>query len=378
MNAGINYPALAVLVGLFLLVTIMGFWASNWRRGEHLASLDEWGLGGRSFGTWVTWFLLGGDIYTAYTFVAVPAAMFALGSVAGFFAVPYTIILYPIIFIYMSRLWSVSYRHGYVTAADFVRGRYGSKGLSLAIAITGILATMPYIALQLVGIQAVLEVVGLGGTGSAIAKDLPLFIAFALLAAYTYSAGLRAPAVIAFVKDTLIYLVILVAIIYLPAKVGGWAHIFEVAQAKMTAVNPATGNRSVCSYRRLRPIGRMRRWRWAPQWRCSCIRIRLRRRFHHAAATPSAITRPSFRLTASCSDCWRCLAGLRLPRVRNRSGWMASRTLNSSFHNYLKIPFRAGLPASPSPPLPSEHLCRQRSCRSPRRTRSRETFTGSG
>ena len=241
MNAGINYSALAVLVGLFLLVTVMGFWASNWRRGEHLASLDEWGLGGRKFGTWVTWFLLGGDLYTAYTFVAVPAAMFALGSVAGFFAVPYTIILYPIIFVYMARLWSVSYRHGYVTSADFVRGRYGSKGLSLAIAITGILATMPYIALQLVGIQAVLEVVGLGGSGNAVAKDLPLFIAFAVLAAYTYSAGLRAPAVIAFVKDTLIYLVILVAIFYLPARVGGWAHVFAAAQAKMNTVNPATG-----------------------------------------------------------------------------------------------------------------------------------------
>jgi SSS family solute:Na+ symporter len=238
---GINYTALAVLIGLFLLVTVMGFWASNWRKAESLASLDEWGLGGRKFGTWVTWFLLGGDIYTAYTFVAVPAAMFALGAVNGFFAVPYTIILYPIIFVFMARLWSVSYSHGYVTAADFVRGRYGSRELSLAVAITGILATMPYIALQLVGIQAVLEVVGLGGSGSIIAKDLPLFIAFALLAAYTYSAGLRAPAVIAFVKDGLIYLVILVAIVYLPSTVGGWANIFAAAEAKMNAVNPATG-----------------------------------------------------------------------------------------------------------------------------------------
>ncbi|HWN85434.1 MAG TPA: sodium:solute symporter, partial [Vicinamibacterales bacterium] len=215
MNAGVNYTALAVLVGLFLLVTVMGFWASNWRRPKDLESLDEWGLGGRTFGVWITWFLLGGDLYTAYTFVAVPAAMFATGAVAGFFAVPYTIILYPIIFIYMARLWSVSYRHGYVTAADFVRGRYGSRELALAVSVTGILATMPYIALQLVGIQAVLEVVGLGGTGNVFMNDLPLLIAFTLLAAYTYSAGLRAPAMIAFVKDTLIYLVILVAIIYL-------------------------------------------------------------------------------------------------------------------------------------------------------------------
>jgi SSS family solute:Na+ symporter len=241
MNGGINYTALAVLVGLFLLVTVLGFWAANWRKGTHLESLDEWGLGGRRFGTWVTWFLLGGDLYTAYTFIAVPAAMFALGAVNGFFAVPYTIILYPIIFFYMARLWSVSHRHGYVTSADFVRGRYGSRVLSLAMSVTGILATMPYIALQLVGIQAVLEVIGLGGTDNVIAKDLPLFIAFALLAAYTYSAGLRAPAVIAFVKDALIYIVIIVAVIYLPAKVGGWAHVFEAAREKMESINPQTG-----------------------------------------------------------------------------------------------------------------------------------------
>jgi SSS family solute:Na+ symporter len=239
-TGGVNYVALAVLIVLFALVTGMGFWATRWRKADSMESLDEWGLGGRRFGTWVTWFLLGGDLYTAYTFVAVPAAMFALGAVSGFFAVPYTIVLYPIIFIFMARLWSVSHRHGYVTPADFVKGRYGSRGLSLAVSVTGILATMPYIALQLVGIQAVLEVAGLGGS-NALAKDLPLFVAFALLAAYTYSSGLRAPAVIAFVKDGLIYLVIIVAVIYLPSKFGGWAHIFGAAEAKMATPSKVTG-----------------------------------------------------------------------------------------------------------------------------------------
>jgi SSS family solute:Na+ symporter len=242
VDHSINGVALTIVILLFLVVTVLGFLSVRWRHtGGGLASLDEWGLGGRSFGTWITWFLLGGDLYTAYTFVAVPAAMFATGAVTGFFAVPYTIIVYPIIFIFMSRLWSVSHSHGFVTPADFVKGRYGSRGLSLAVAVTGILATMPYIALQLVGIQAVLEVLGLGGTGNALAQDLPLFIAFAVLAAYTYSSGLRAPAAIAFVKDTLIYLVILVAIIYLPSKVGGWHHVFDAAGEKFAKVNPATG-----------------------------------------------------------------------------------------------------------------------------------------
>jgi SSS family solute:Na+ symporter len=237
---GVNGVELAVVLFFFALVTLGGFLAARWRRAESMHSLDEWGLGGRGFGTVITWFLLGGDLYTAYTFVAVPAAMFATGAVSGFFAVPYTIVAYPIVFVFLPRLWSVAHRHGYVTPADFVRGRYDSRGLALAVALTGILATMPYIALQLVGIQAVLDTMGLGGSGSWFVRDLPLIIAFAVLAAYTYSSGLRAPALIAFVKDTLIYIVIIVAVIYVGAKIG-FGTMFGAAKTKMTTPNPATG-----------------------------------------------------------------------------------------------------------------------------------------
>src|SRR6188472_4602359 len=166
-----------VFVFLFLLVTVLGFAAARWRRAASLDNLDEWGLGGRGFGTFIAWFLIGGDLYTAYTFIAVPATLYA-GSVVGFFAVPYTIVVYPLIFLFLPKLRSVSHRHGYVTPADFVQGRYDSKPLALAIAITGILATMPYIALQLVGMQVVLQVMGIGEEGSSwLMSHAPLFIA---------------------------------------------------------------------------------------------------------------------------------------------------------------------------------------------------------
>src|SRR5919199_1636716 len=220
----IDVVALSVFIALFVLVTILGFIAANWRRGD-LDLLHEWGLAGRRFGTVVPWFLLGGDLYTAYTFIAVPALVFGTGA-TGFFALPYTIIVYPFVFVVMPRLWSVARRHHYITAADFVRGRYESRGLALAVAFTGILATMPYIALQLVGIQVVLAAMGIQG-------DWPLIIAFAILAAYTYTSGLRAPALIALVKDTLIYATIIVAVIYIPAKLGGFGHIFSSAAADL-------------------------------------------------------------------------------------------------------------------------------------------------
>ncbi|PWI57108.1 monocarboxylate uptake permease MctP [Sulfoacidibacillus thermotolerans] len=229
----VNWTALSVFILFFVLVTVIGFTAARWKRGN-LSHIDEWGLGGRRFGTLITWFLLGGDLYTAYTFIAVPALMYTAGA-TGFFAVPYTIIIYPFVFVVMPRLWSVSKKHGFVTASDFVRGRFESSSLALAIAITGILATMPYIALQLVGMQAVIAAMGIKG-------QLPLIVALLILAGYSFVSGLRAPAMIAVVKDIMIYITIIAAIFIIPAKLGGFGHIFHVANEVLPTRKPVPGS----------------------------------------------------------------------------------------------------------------------------------------
>jgi SSS family solute:Na+ symporter len=223
-----------ITIILFAGVAGMGFVAANWRRPPHLHTLDEWSLAGRKFGPWLGWFMLGGDLYTAYTFVAVPALLYGTGAL-GFFAIPYTAIEYPLVFLLMVRLWSVCRTHGYVTPADYVRGRFGSPALALTVALTGVVATMPYIALNLIGIEATLTVIGLKG-------HWPLIIAFAVLAAFTYRSGVRAPALIAFVKDFLMYTVIIVAVFYIPAKIGGWGHVFAVSHAHFAATPPHTAN----------------------------------------------------------------------------------------------------------------------------------------
>jgi len=231
----INWTALIIFLVLFAGITWLGFAAAHWRKGD-LDLLNEWGLGGRRFGTIVTWFLVGGDLYTAYTFIAVPALAFGAGAVA-FFAVPYTIVIYPILFLAFPRLWYVCHRHNYITAADFVRGRFGNRWLALATAITGIVATLPYIALQLVGLQVVIGGMGISGTGYT--GDLPLVIAFIILAAFTYSSGLRAPASIAIVKDILIYVTAFAAVIVVPIQLGGFAKIFAaVPTSKLLLATP--------------------------------------------------------------------------------------------------------------------------------------------
>jgi solute:Na+ symporter, SSS family len=233
--ADVNWTALIIFVLLFAFITWLGFAAAHWRKGD-LDQLHEWGLGGRRFGTVITWFLIGGDVYTAYTFIAVPALAFGAGAIA-FFAVPYAILIYPILFLVFPRLWYVCHKHKYITAGDFVRGRYGNRWLALAVTVTGIVATMPYIALQLVGLQVVIAGLGISGTGYS--GDLPLVIAFVILAAFTYSSGLRAPASIAIVKDILIYATAFVAVIVIPIQLGGFGNIFaKVPPAKLLLAVP--------------------------------------------------------------------------------------------------------------------------------------------
>jgi SSS family solute:Na+ symporter len=134
----------------------------------------------------------------------------------------------------MPKLWKTAQKAGYVTAADVVYGRYRSRSLELAVAMTGVIATMPYIALQLIGMEVVIKALGLTG-------ELPMAAAFIILALYTYSAGLRAPALIAFVKDVMIYIVVLVAVVLVPMKLGGYGSVFASAHEVFAQKGGNTG-----------------------------------------------------------------------------------------------------------------------------------------
>ncbi|PLZ03522.1 sodium:solute symporter [Burkholderia sp. WAC0059] len=232
IQQAVNPVSMTVFIVFFALVTVLGFLAARWKRGD-LSQLHEWGLGGRQFGVFIAWFLVGGDFYTAYTVIAVPALVYAVGAY-GFFALPYTIIVYPFVFAVMPKLWKVAHDKQHITAADYVQGEYGGKWFPAAIALTGIIATMPYIALQLVGMQVVIKGLGISG-------EMPLVIAFVILAVYTYTSGLRAPAMIAFVKDIMIYIVVIAAVWLIPVKLGGYGHVFDAADQYFKAKGGPTG-----------------------------------------------------------------------------------------------------------------------------------------
>ncbi|MFF5234590.1 sodium:solute symporter [Dactylosporangium sp. NPDC000521] len=212
--------------------SLLAIAARRFRVRDELPTLDGWALAGRQFGAVLTWFLLGGTIYTAYTYAAVPGLVYGVGAL-GFFALAYTVIVYPLAFVLLPRLWRVARDNGHTTVADYVRARYDSPLLALAVALTGILATMPYIALQLLGIRAVLVAGGLYPDG--IAGDLTLVAVFAVLAGATYRSGLRAPTVISLAKGVLVATTVVSIVVLVLDRLGGPQAVFRAAEDAIAA-----------------------------------------------------------------------------------------------------------------------------------------------
>lgn len=227
----IDYTTLIIFVILFIFFVFLGFYGSRWRRGD-LSKLGEWALAGRRLGVFVVWFLFGADLYTAYTFIALPAAVFSFGAIF-FYAVPFVAWAVGIGLLIAPRLWTVSKNRGYITAADFVKDRFNSKLLSILVAIVCIFGELPYIALQILGMRSALTMLLLGlgiGTSSSsslsLVNEISLLVAFIILAAFTYTSGLRGAALTAIFKDAIVLLTVIVSIITIPIAIGGFHTAF--------------------------------------------------------------------------------------------------------------------------------------------------------
>ncbi len=208
----------------------------------------------KKLGTLLVFFLVGADLYTAYSFVAVPSSVFAKGALY-FFAIPYVALTFAIALVTMPRLWKISKDKGYITASDFVKDRFNSNTLSILIAITGIISLLPYIALQIIGMQSVLTVMLAGISNSHIVEEISLFIAFVILAAFTYTSGLRGATLTAVFKDILVWITVIVVIIAVPISIGGFGVAFKNIHKQSFVTLP---NSMVTAYSTL------------SSWKCSC------------------------------------------------------------------------------------------------------------
>ncbi|MDP8012067.1 MAG: sodium:solute symporter [Thermoplasmata archaeon] len=235
----LGLAGITVFVALFAVFIFLGFYARRWRKGD-LTKLDEWSLGGRRFGAFVVWFLVGADLYTAYTFIAIPSSVFSVGAIF-FYAVPYVSVAFGIAMWAMPKLWKVSKEKGYVTAADFVKDNFNSRNLAILVAVVGIVAELPYIALQIVGMLSVLTVMLYGISNLTMVSDIALILSFIILAIFTYTSGLRGATLTAIFKDILI-LTTVALVIVIVAIAGNFHAAFSSLPVKYSHLLPLQVN----------------------------------------------------------------------------------------------------------------------------------------
>ncbi|RXZ00586.1 sodium:solute symporter family protein [Fictibacillus sp. S7] len=236
-----NLTALSITIFIILTVVLIGFLSGRDKKVR--SSVEEWSVGGRRFGGLLVWFLVGADLYTAYTFLGLTSTAYTGGSLA-FFAIPYSVLAFFISYFFLPKLWKVANHHKLTTLADYARERFDSKLLSILIAIVGVLMLIPYICLQLSGIQDTLQVAGTGF----INVKVVVITSFLLVALYTFFSGIKGPTYTAIIKDVLVWAIMLFMVVSLPMiHFGGWTPMMDrlVKDAPQLLTIPTDGPKGI-------------------------------------------------------------------------------------------------------------------------------------
>lgn len=176
----------------------------------------EYIVGSRSFGALLLWILLAGEIYTSFTFLGAAGWAYGKGA-ATFYILAYGTVAYCIGYFLLPALWKIGHERKLLTLPDFFIEQYGSRSLGVLVALLQFFLVVPYVTLQLTGVQILLTIAGYGKYDATVAVS----IAFILMALFVFTAGLRGTAWASIVKDALVLGAILFAGIAIPSRFFG-------------------------------------------------------------------------------------------------------------------------------------------------------------
>ena len=216
-----------VVAGLFV-VALIGFFA----RRRPAPNLSEWTVAGRRFGSATLWFLQAGEIFTTYTFLGIAGLTF-VGGVAVLYSMPFEGLGFIGLYFLAPRLWHYARDRGLLTQSDFLESVYGSRVLGIVAAISIILFTLPYLQIQLVGLESIVQL----ATGSRTSGVIAIVIGAVLIIGFMLWSGLRAVAYQSYFKDVLLIVVMAILIVAVPSHIaGGIPQVFEKLQTAKPAV----------------------------------------------------------------------------------------------------------------------------------------------
>jgi SSS family solute:Na+ symporter len=186
--------ALSVIFVIVLISSAVGIYAGARRK----MNLEQWTVAGRGFGLVLVWLLMAGEVYTTFSFLGASGWAYSRGG-PTLYIMAYLTLAYVVSFYFLPQLWEIGKKFGMQTQSDFFRQRYGSKNLAAFASLVGVVFIIPYLQLQLTGLGIIVEVSGFGG----ISRITAMIIAFALVAAFVFTSGVRGVAWISVIKDLL-------------------------------------------------------------------------------------------------------------------------------------------------------------------------------
>jgi len=179
-----QWVVVSVVIAVYLAVTLAVGLLSG--RGAS-KSVQGYVAGDRSFNLLVMYFVTGAMVFSAFAFLGGPGFAYGRGA-AAFYILGYGALGFAPFYWLGPRAARVGRRHGYVTQAQLVTGRFPSKWLSVGLAVMSVAAFVPYITLQMRGAGIVIEVV----TEGHVPLWLGAALAYAIVVLYVLKGGVAA------------------------------------------------------------------------------------------------------------------------------------------------------------------------------------------
>ncbi|WP_085523167.1 sodium:solute symporter family protein [Tuberibacillus sp. Marseille-P3662] len=177
--------ALIMMIGYLAIALVIGVLAG---RGKS-SSLNEYVVAGRTLGFVVTSFLMGGAVFSAFSFLGAPGWAFSRGAPA-FYIIVYTAFGILPWYIIGPKIGKIGRKFDLYTVSGFFQKRYQNKALPILIGILSLLAFIQYLATQMKGMAYIFNIM----TDGQVPFWLGALIAYGIVVVYVATGGLRAAA----------------------------------------------------------------------------------------------------------------------------------------------------------------------------------------
>ncbi len=215
--------ALVIIFAFFILAVFLGIRSA---KGKDM-TLEQWTVGGRSFGALFVFLLMAGEIYTTFTFLGASGWAYSKGAPALYVLV-YISLSYVASYWLLPEIWKYAKDHNLMSQSDFFVSKYKSPYLGVLVAIVGVVGVVPIIVIQLKGLGIIVSEASYG----AMSMTAAIWMGAIGLTIYVMISGIHGSAWVSAIKDSMMLIVIVFLGIYLPLHYyGGYQPMFEAINA---------------------------------------------------------------------------------------------------------------------------------------------------